>query len=488
MIRFGVTAVGRSVLIALADIGPAMPLEEQLVAAGLEVRWDATQVDGPRGSDTPMVVLLDADHLGSRLAEVAEAWRVQPSVPGVIAIGMSPKAREQAPRARVTLLAPTAKLETMLAAIREAAKLRFASTMRWAVLRGAVGLPPIADSPAAWQPTLAAARAIDIDIPRAALRWHVQHYATPTARLEELREERVLTVPELEASAVLDGTRTVQTVVRAGPLDPLQTARFLWILGSIGALDFTPEIRDCTTGPRRLLSELRAHLRARATRLEKSTFYDVLELTPLAEYEEIEAAYRLVAMRFSPTALAGHDLAELAGQVQPMWDLVEKARSVLVDHAARGRYHDWLRQRIHELKTVWAVEPSAIKSAADAFKRGQHALGEGDVHKAMSELATACRHFPGHPDYEANLAWARYRVQVASGRDRIQGAIAERKTIEDLLLGCRPWPTALVALALLSAASNDADSARWHLHTALTVDPTLPAAVQLGQRLGMRRY
>ena len=106
----------------------------------------------------------------------------------------------------------------------------------------------------------------------------------------------------------------------------------------------------------------------------------------------------------------------------------------------------------------------------------------------MSELAVACRKFPGQPEYEANFAWARYRVQVASGRDRVEAAVAERTAIEDMLLGCRPWPRALVALALLCAAAGDADAARWHLHIALQTDPKVPAAAQLAQRLGMRRY
>jgi hypothetical protein len=311
---------------------------------------------------------------------------------------------------------------------------------------------------------------------------------TPTKKLDELREDRVLTVPELQASKVIDGTRTVQTHVSAGPLDPMQTARMLWTLGSMGALEFTPEVRDVTTGARRLLSDFRAHLRARVTRLEKSTFYDVLELTPLAEYEQIEEAYQAVASRFAPQVLEAHDLSELHVHVKPVWEQVEKARSVLVDHAARGRYHDFLRQKLDTLQTVWAIDPRAIQAADAAFLRGQRALGEGDVHKAMSDLAIACRHFPGHPDYEANFAWARYRVQVASGKDRVEGAVSERKQLEALLVGRRPWPRALVPLALLCAAANDADSARWHLHTALTIDPTIPAAAQLAQRLGMRRY
>ena len=477
-----------TVLIAMADIGAAMPLEEQLNAAGVVAKWDAQQVDGPRGATTAMVVLIDADHLGDRLAPVTEQWRAQLSVPGVVAIGSSAVARAQAPRARVTLLAAGARVETIMTAVKEAAKLRLASGMRWPVMRAAVGLPPVAESPAHWQPTLAAARAVDIEIPRATLRWHASHYVTPTAKLDELREDRVLTVPELEAIKVIDGTRTVQTHVKAGPLDPLQTARLYWALGSLGALDFTPEVRDVAIGSRRLLSDLRDHLRARIKRLEGSTFYDVLELTPLAEYHHIEAAYEAVASRFSPQLLEAHDLSELHAQIKPMWDLVEKARSVLVDHAARGRYHDWLRSKLPTLRTIWAVDPSAVQASEAAFVRGQRALGEGDVHKAMSDLAVACRHFPGHPEYEANFAWARYRVQVSSGKDRVEGAVAERKHLEGLLLGCRPWPKALVPLALLCAASNDADSARWHLHTALTIDPTIPAAAQLAQRLGMRRY
>jgi hypothetical protein len=476
-----------SVLIALADVGLGVQLEDQLVQAGLTARWDAAQVDGPRSAATPHVVIVDADRLASRLAGVTDAWRGRPSTPGVLAIGSSPAARAQAPRARLTLVAPTARIATLVAAIHEAAALRLASGLRWPLLRGALGLPDADNAPAAWPASLAAARAIDIELPRAALRWHVHHYATPTAVLDAVRGERVLTVPELETCAAIDGTTTVQRIVIGGPLDPAAVARLLWALASIGALELSPEIRDAATPPRRALAELRAHLRARAARLERSTFYDVLEITPLAEIEDIEAAHHRVAQRFAPGVLATHDLAELAEQIEPTWALIEKARSVLVDHAQRGRYHDWLRQKLPELRTVWAIDPSAVQTAAAAFARGQRNLGAGDVHKAMSDLAAACRQFPGHPDYEASLAWARYRVQVASGRDRIEAAVAERAALERLLLGCRPWPRALVALALLCAAAGDADAARWHVRVALAIDPNVPAAAQLAQRLGMRR-
>lgn len=476
-----------SVLLALADVGLGVRLEEQLVQSGLIARWDAGQIDGPHGGAIATVVVVDADHLGDRLVEVAAAWRHQPAIPGVLAIGRSQAARDHAPAARVTLVTATAKLATLVSAIRDAEAFRLSAEMRWPVLRAALGLPDAEEAPPAWQQTLAAARAIDIAIPRAALRWYVPCYATPTERLDELRAERLLTVPELETVAPVDGTLTLQTLVKRGPLDQIRSARLLWALVSMAAIDLTAEIRDVATTPRRALADVRAHLRARTARLEGSTFYDVLEVSPLAEIEDIEAAIQLIGLRFAPEVLATHDLAELAALVQPTWELVGKARAVLVDHAQRGRYHDWLRQKLPELHTVWAIDPTTAQTAAAAFARGQRSLGDGDVHKAMGDFATACRQFPGHPEYEANLAWARYRVQVGSGRDRVEAAVAERRALEDLLVGRRPWPRALVALALLCAASGDVDAARWHLHVALAIDPTVPAAAQLAQRLGMRR-
>ena len=475
-----------NVLLAVVDVGAGVQLEEALNQAGIAAKWDQASADGPRATGADVVVL-DADHLGKRLAQVAEQWRDHPSVPGLVAIGASARAREQAPQARVTLLAPSASASTLTAAIKEAAKLRLASGMRWTVLRAALRLAPAENEPAAWPGTLLAARNVDLEIARAALRWHAQHYATPTERLEQLRAERILTVPELETIAHVDGTLTVQRLVRVGPLDPMQTARVLWALASMGAIELTPEVRDVSSYQRRALDEIRNHLRVREQRLAKSTYYDVLELTPLAEYPDIEAGYQLVASRYSPAALERFDLAELAAQVTPTWELIEKARSVLVDHAARGRYHDWLRQKLPELRTSWAIEPNAVKQAADAFVRGQRALAEGDVHRAMGDLAMACRHHPDHPDYEAHLAWARLRVQVASGKDQREAATAERATVERVLAGCRPWPRALVALALLCAAQGDADSARWHLHVALTIDPNVALGSQLAQRLGLRR-
>lgn len=475
------------VLIAVADVGTGVQLEEAANQAGFEARWDGAQADGPRNASAQEVVVVDADHLGRRLQEVVELWREHMSVPGIVAVGVSADARELAPVARVTLLSPGASAQTLATAIREAAKLRLSSGMRWPVLRAALKLPPAANTPAQWGPTLLHARNADIELARTSLRWHAAHYATPTPLVDQMREERVLTVPELETLAHVDGTRTVQTLVKLGPLDPAQTARMLWALTSMGAITMTAEVRDLATPGRRALTELRDHLRARTKLLERTTYFDVLEISPLAEYPEIEMAYRLVGARYSPKAMSRFDLSELAPLVKPQWELVEKARATLVDHALRGRYMDWVRQNMSSLSTIWAIDERAIKDAAEAFARGQAILSQGDAHRAMSDFARACRNHPGHPDYESNLAWVRFRIQVAAGKDQREAAMVERKLVEEQLAGRRPWPRALVALALLCAAGGDADAARWHLHIALQIDPNVPAAAQLAQRLGLRR-
>lgn len=484
------------VLIAVADVGAGVQLEEALNQAGFEAKWDGSQANGPRGAAAPAsaastlgheVVMLDADHLGARLGAVADQWRDHPAVPGVVAVGTSAVAREHAPAARVTLLSPTASIQTIANAIREAEKLRLATGMRWPVLRAALKLPPAQNTVEAWPATLLHARNAELELARTALRWHVQHYVTPTDTLEQMKTERCLSVPELETIAHADGTKTVQSLVRIGPLDSQATARLLWALTSMGALTMTAEVRDVATAGRRALDEIRGHLRARTEKMPRWTYFDVLEISPLAEYEEIEGAYRLLGARYSPRALQRFDLAELAALGKPVWELVEKARMTLVDHAARGRYMDWVRKNLAQLDTIWAIPEQQIRDAADAFQRGQQVLAQGDAHRAMGDFARACRNHPGHPEYEANLAWARFRIAVAGGKDQREAALAERREVEQYLIGRRPWARALVALALLCAAGGDAEAARWHLHIALQIDPNAPAAVQLAQRLGMRR-
>jgi hypothetical protein len=467
------------VLLAFADVGLGVQLQEALEAHRLTVRWDGKAATAPQAADD--VVILDADEHGANLSAIADTWRAIDPAPGLIAIGQQRDAAANATAARCTFVPTSAPTVELANACGAAARLRFASAMTPGLARRALGLTREAPDTLVMQ----AARAVDIEIPRAALAWHAHHYVCATG-VEELREARALIVPEIELTKQLDGTQCVQTLVKLGVIDAYATARLLWALASVGAARITPEPMDLATPRRRALGELREHVRARMARLEQSTYYDVLEISPLAEYPDIERAYQLCGRRYAPPVLAAWDLADLAPHAQPLWDLVEKARSVLVDLPSRGRYNDWVAQRMSGLRTSWAIGLDAAQTAADAFARGLRALGEGDVHRALSECASACRQHPGHPEYEVYLCWARYRVEVAAGKDKAALAKVERAKARGYLLGTRPWPRAQVALALLCASDGDIDAARWHVGEALAIDPSLPAAQQLVQRLGMR--
>lgn len=483
-----------SVLLALSDIGLGVQLQETLEGRGVPVRWDPAASTGPPealralGAVIDDVVVVDADSLGDGLAAIVDQWRALDPAPGVVALGTTTAGAAAAAAAHVQLIAASDDAATFLAAAQEALRLRFAGAMTRGLARRALEIQAVADPIADAAQIVGSARAIDVEIPREALRWHARSYVCAVPEMiAALREVRALTIPEVEFSHHLDGTFTVQTLVRRGPIDAWQAARMIWALASAGAAHITPEPYDLATPRRRALAMIRRHLRARAARLDKATFYDVLEITPAAETEDIEDAVELVSRRYAPNLLAAFDLAELAAGVEPAWQQVEKARGVMHDISARGRYNDWLRTRWNELRTRWAIENLAAKTAAEAYARGQRALGEGDVHRAVGDLAAAARNHPGHPEYEANLAWARYRVEASrDGVDRALVARRERAAAEEATLGTRPWPRANIALALLCAADGDSDSARWHLQEALSIDPNLPAAQALLARLGRR--
>ncbi len=480
------------VLLALSDLGLGIQLQEVLEAARVEARWDASAADGPRekhqGDALEDIVVVDADMLGDRLVEVAEAWRRVDPAPAVLALGTTAAAAAAAASAHVQLVPASTDATRFLAAAQEALRLRFAGAMSPGLARRALQIEQVSEPVADMAQIVGRARGLDVDLAREALRWHARSYVCGIPeKIAALRDVRALTIPEVNFTANLDGCYTVQTLVRRGPIDPHHAARFLWALTSVGAAAITPEPYDMATPQRRALAMARLHLRARHARLERGTFYDVLEMTPTSADDEIDRAYELIGRRYAPPVLGAFDLSDLAPLVEPMWEQLEKAVNVMHDIAARGRYNDWLRGRWSEFRSTWAIEGAAAQAANEAWQRGQRALGEGDVHRAVGELAAAARNHPGQPEYEANLAWARFRVAIGrEDADRAALARRERATAEAAMWGTRPWPRANIALALLCAADSDAESARWHLAEALAVDPNLPAAQQLMQRLNRR--
>lgn len=490
MVRSGGVA---KVLLAFDDVGMAVQLQEELEGVGHEVRWDGAQQRGPAAGPTwADVVLITVAAGDQELAERVRAWHDADPPPALLIIGPSAEDREAAARLRVPFVASTSPTPAIDDAIAQAIKLRFASSLQASsplkVGLRALGLSTDGESLDASARLIAGARKADVEMVREALRWHAADYVSVSADwIARLREIRALTIPEVEFAPILDGTHCLQTVLRGGRLEPWQAARFVWALASIGALIFTPEPPDESTTRRRRLTQTRDHLRARQKRLARATYYDVLEVTQAATPAHVAQAVQALALRYSPERLGHLDLATLTPLVEPTWKQIREAHKALGDMGLRTRYNAWWPQQ-KSLSTEWGRGDIDAAGAAQAMARGQSALVAGQLFKAVSDMAAACRLHPQHPDYEASLAWARFRADTSrSPDDKPAIAKRERAVAEAALAGHRPWPRALLALGLLCVADGDAEAARWHLHEALTVDPNLPAARQLLQRIGNPR-
>jgi len=479
-----------SVLLAFDDVGMAVQLQDSLGTAGHQVQWDAARADGP-GDDFgagPDVVLLSGSESGPPIEKMVQGWRDAVPPPGILVLVANEADQNAAARARAAHLPCTASHAELEHAIAEASRLRFASGLEAAsplhVALHSLGISPREDDAENAVRVIAGSRDADIDTVREALRWHAQQYVTADPNsIEALRERRALQIPEVEFVNLLDGTRTLQTVVRAEALDGWHAARMVWALASVGALTFTPEPPDLHTRARRALATTRFHLRARQARLRRATYFDVLEVIPEARPEQLEYAYKVLALRYAPNRLDKMDLGDAAPLVRPLWEQIGQAYTTLAKWGDRKRYHDWVVSQGDALQSSWMVGAEDARRAADALAIGQKALIDGRVYKAVSDMAAACRLHQQHPEYEASLCWARYRAEVSGGKDREAVVARERAIAERASAGCRPWPRALLALGLLCVADGDAEAARWHLREALAVDPNMPAAKQILARL-----
>jgi len=475
-----------SVVLALDDVGLAVPLQELLERAGHGVLWSPPLADGPerlpRGHKVDVVVLAERAGVASL---AIEKWQAIDPPPGIVAIVRSAAGEAAARKARVPLVASTAQPAEIAGSVTRALALRWSGKLATAHARGALGLgTPLADAVDDAARIVKHARQADIDVVREALRWYAMHYASTTDVIAQLRDLRALTIPEVDLVRSIDGARTMQTIVNKAAMGQQAAARLLWGLACVGAIRFSPEPIDLGSPERRAVTMARLHLRARAVRSERATHYDLLEITPAAGVAEIEQACQMLAVRYAPERLERLDLGEAAGLVAPNWKAIQRARAILSDPPDRLRYNEALAAQRGKIQSTWTFGPIDRARAEEHFARGQRALVAGEPFKAVSEMAAAARAHPDHPDYEASLAWARTRAEIARGKPKDQAVDAERKNAEQALAGRRPWPRALVALAFLCAADEDPDAAHWHLKEALACDPNLPVARQMLARLG----
>ncbi len=467
-------------------------LQEVIEGLGYSTAWDPNQSLGPSGDSPPRpdAVLLLVPHNagdgGKIVLNTVRAWQAHDPAPGVVLMGTDVGAQKLATAARLRFVATTAEPNAFRAAIDGAVALRYTAQLNKTLLMRALGAPVSGDDQQDLIMAVGAVRRAPNELVREALRSYSGMYVGTTSAIAALREHRALTIPEVEFVGKLEGTKTLQNVVKLGPLDVWAAGKLIWALASFGALTLTDDPPNLKTRKRRAIYVTRKHLEARAKRLEKSTFYDVLEITPAAEFPEVRHAASMLALRYDPELIGRLDLSTIGPLVDSNWAQIKAARSTLLDWPSRGRYNDYLAKEWKNLTSEWAPKSLDIKGAQKAFAVGQRALIEGEVFKAVSNFAAAARMHPHHPDYECSLAWAQFRAAVTKGQDRAEQAKLKRAEAESSQFGRRPWPRALLALGMLCAADNDPDAARWYLGEALECDPNMPAAKKILARLGVK--
>jgi hypothetical protein len=436
------------------------------------------------------VLVVDGDSPLLDLAVMGAAWRGVARRPAIVVLASSGAARVGAERIQATVVAkpyPPEALVRELARVGAAPQGVVAPTATQALRVLGMAGGGLADDEAA--AILAGSRHVDLELVREALRPHAMEYAARTTRLETLIHRRALQEAEARFAITLDGADTMRRAIDGGRLDQAAAARLMWALVCGGAVVLTPEPPDDEDHPRaRRVARARDELRARRDRMARAAAHDVLEVEAEAAPAEIERAAQLLALKFAPDRVAGLDLGDLAGLVEPLWTQVLRARAALLAPKGPVSATDQLFPALEPEKDERrAARRADLQEAEAAFVRGQHALSAGDAFKAMSELAAAARRRPEEPDYEVYAAWARVCAEHARGHELAPIARRERDVAIRALAGRRPRARALFALGLLCEAAGDTGGAIDALGEALACDPRLTPARQLLARLAGAR-
>jgi curved DNA-binding protein CbpA/DNA-binding response OmpR family regulator len=475
------------VFLSSDDLGLGIQLVDTLEAAGHQVTWPREPASGPpsRLADVPDAVIVDGPTDPATVGQWVHAWRALSPPPAVILLARNSASSQLAEQLRAAALPNNADGRALAAVLERALQLRFAADLTPRYATAALGVTGAAGEAERAVMIVSRSRNADIAMVREALRARTHHYVTATELATNMVNHRALVRAEIELVKHLNGTLTLGRCIDTAP-DPPGAARLLWALTCVGGAVLSPEPLDLATLSRRALRHARFHLRERYRRMSAGQvhYYETLEVCYTPSPAELNEAARRLALRYAAQNLANLDLGDLAGAVRPLWEQIEKAFQVLANPAARAQYNAWLAQRgldVNRIRAERGIDPAA---AEDEFLAGQRALQRGDVNKAISFFAAACRRFPNHSDYECYLAWARYRSSLDRGEDKAAAAQRERQAAEAQLAGRQPRPRALLALGLLCVACEDVHAARWHLNEALRADPAFATARQILLRLG----
>jgi curved DNA-binding protein CbpA len=128
--------------------------------------------------------------------------------------------------------------------------------------------------------------------------------------------------------------------------------------------------------------------------LHKLTYYELLDVTPTASAQDIQAAYHLVAQRMHPDRHRSELTAAQYERLNVVYGRITEAYRVLRTPAERDRYAQSVGHQVPEP----ADEASAAKllspKAQRLYRRAKAALRTGDRASAILNLKMALRDHP----------------------------------------------------------------------------------------------
>ena len=349
--------------------------------------------------------------------------------PGVVAIGSSAEAREQAPAARVTLLSPGAKIATL--GRRDPRGREAAARDRDAVVDHARRAEAAADRERE--------RSVAGDAAARAQRRHRDRarraaLARPALRDADARcsiscaTSGSSSCPSSRRSRTPTARRPCRRSSRPGRSIRCKTARLLWALASLGAIELTPEVRDVGDAGA-ALARRDPQAPARARRAARAL--DVLRrprdhaARRVSRDRGVVSAARLALL--AAGARSATTSRELVTHVKPTWELVEKARTVLVDRRAARPLHRLAAPEPRDDEDAVGDRYRATRSARPrrsraARRRSAKATRTGDERTSRRRAAIT----PAIPTTRRPSRGCAIACRSRRGKDQVEHARAER--------------------------------------------------------------
>ena len=225
---------------------------------------------------------------------------------------------------------------------------------------------------------------------------------------------------------------------------------------------------------------LRASILEMATKLDKSTHFEILGVSQSASSDDVSAAFVRAARQFHPDRLIGAGLSDLQPQAERILARINEAVMVLQNPGRRAEYVASLAggapQTAQNLPTLLEAE--------NLFLKGEVFLKKGDHAKAIEAFALASKGNPEEPQYRAYLAWARFD----DPRGRKEAAVRDTLKVLEGVVRERPrFARGFYWLGQLWKFLNEAAKAEQAFREAVQIDATFIEAGRELRLIGMRK-